>query len=145
MADKTCIYFETFESLYDELPTLSAKHEFHKAIMNRGLHGIPLPTVGKDTYWEGRLTEAYRYAEELIAANERKRAAGAKGGAAKRKKAEKAENSECLKHASSNVNVNGNVNVNENVNDNINNNNTSSGMAPTEGGQPSDDKYEWEE
>lgn len=146
MADKTCVYYETFETLYDELPTLKLKNMFHKAILGRGLHGTPFPKIGDQTYWDGRITEAFRYAEALFSANEKKRAAGAKGGASRRKKAQNEDNTECLKHTSSNVNVN--VNVNDNDNDNNNNTDiTSPDMVPIDMDQSVDDKedkYEWE-
>jgi len=135
MADgKTCVYYKSFEELYDSLPTLKAKHEFHKALINRGLYGKPFPKLSKDTYWDGRLEEAYRYAEELFTANENKRAAGRKGGQARGKNKKDQENEECLKHTS--TNVNGNVNVNGNGNINID---TSTDMVPPDGDQSSDD------
>lgn len=138
MADgKTCIYYNSFEELYDSLPTLRAKHEFHKALMNRGLYGKPFPKLGKDSYWDGRLEEAYRYAEELFTANENKKAAGRKGGQSKGNSRKGDKNDDCLKHTS--TNVNGNVNVNGNGNINID---TSTDMAIPDGGQSSDDG-EW--
>ena len=149
MADRSCVYYETFETLYQELP-IELRDWFHTALMNRGLFGVPLPKVEGRTYWDGKIDEAFKYAESLFSANERKRAAGAKGGSAKRASS---KNEKCLKHTSSNVNVNvndnvngnGNANGNANANDRIKDSVLSSGMALLES-QPSDnDKYEWED
>lgn len=130
------VFYEDYYKIGKMLPTDSEKVLFYEAIFERGLSGKPLENTGdpvRDT--------AYVFIESLIKANEKRRADGKKGGRPKGSK-----NKKPVVSLKDNVNDNWNANDNANINNIIcDNENTSSGMAPIEGGQPSDDKYPWEE
>lgn len=136
------VFYEDYYRVGKELPTPEDKVQFYEAIFERGLYQKPLPKSKRVA-----VRTAFIFIESLIAANEKRKKNGKKGGRPP-KKTENSENSKTTEKPVVSLNDNDNANAKGNVKDfsiSMLKNNTSSGMAPLEEGQPSDDdKYPWE-
>lgn len=142
MARDSFVFYRSFLDVAKMLKNKRDQTKMLLAIIELGLED----TISDDLPLEMRMSLTQMQASINGAKNRHDRAVinGKKGGAPKGNK-----NAAKKKNNQNNLNSNDNVNVNVNENDNdiiINDNvETSSGMAPLEEGQPSDDdKYPWE-
>ena len=130
------LFYEDYYRVGKELPTPEDKVQYYEAIFERGLYQKPLPKSRK-----AAVRTAFIFIESLIAANEKRKKNGKKGG----RPPKKTENSENPKTSGKPVvSLNDNDNVNANANDkafsiNMLNDNTSSDMVPLKGDQSSED------
>lgn len=122
-------YYKVGKSLEDD----SEKIRYYEAIFERGLYGMQLPKTGNQA-----IDTAFIFVESLLAANEKKRNDGKKGGRPRKQK------TSGLSMVS--TNDNGNDNANDNVNANINDNNHAMPLetASLSGGGSTADDIEWE-
>lgn len=140
MKRDSMVFYRSWLDAINRIKRSSDKLKFFLAIVEYGLNGEEIETNNE------AIDMFMINVKAQLDKNNEKYKNGKRGGAPKGNKNAK-NNQKTTKNNQKTNNDNDNVNGNdnENANDIIKDNEISSGMAPTEGGQPSDDKYEWEE
>lgn len=128
MKRDSMVFYRSWLDALNTIKSDSDRLQFYEALVQYGLNGETIETTND------AINLFMINARAQLDANNRNYQNG-----------KKPKNKRRLSGASNNDNVNDNANVNGNVNDNANDNGNekkkSSGMAPLEGGQPSDDEY----